>query len=186
MAIIGVAGHRILMEPDKIEAGINAAISRIEEAFPGQPLIIFSPLAEGADRQVACQVLSRPGGRLVAVLPLEKDDYLQDFATQESKQEFLELLDRADKVVQMKPDASRDLAYEAAGGYVLDHCEVLIAVWDGLGAQGQRGTGGIVAEARKRKMPIAWVHAGNRKPGTGEATTLGRKQGKVTLENLPL
>ena len=66
---------------------------------------------------------------------------------------------------------------------MLNHCDVLITVWDGQGAQGVGGTGGIVAEARKKNMPIAWVHAGNRKPGTEEATSLGEGQGMVLYEN---
>jgi hypothetical protein len=28
-----------------------------------------------------------------------------------------------------------------------------------------------------------WVHAGNRRPGTQEPTSLGAEQGKVTVEN---
>jgi hypothetical protein len=185
MCVVGVTGHRILMELPKLEAGIAQALQRIERAFPGQSLTILSPLAEGADRLVAHQVLARPGAGLIAVLPLEKDDYLTDFADPDSKQEFLELLDRAEEVVQLPPAPSRNEAYDAVGRYVLDHCDVLIAVWDGQGAQGVGGTGGIVAEARRRNMPIAWVHAGNRKPGTEEPTTLGEEQGRVTFENFP-
>jgi hypothetical protein len=58
-------------------------------------------------------------------------------------------------------------------------------VWDGQGAQGQGGTGGIVAEARKCGLPIAWVHAGNRRPGTLEPTSLGAEQGEVSFERFP-
>jgi len=53
-----------------------------------------------------------------------------------------------------------------------------------LGAQGLGGTGGIALRARERGLPIAWVHAGNRKPGTEEPTSLGADQGQLTLENL--
>jgi len=34
-------------------------------------------------------------------------------------------------------------------------------------------------------VPLAWVHAGNRKPGTNQATSLGEKQGKVSFERMP-
>ena len=81
---------------------------------------------------------------------------------------------------------TRDEAYAAVGRYVLDHCELLIAIWDGQGAQGQGGAGEIVAQAHQRGLPIAWVHAGNRRPGTQEPTTLGGEQGIVTLVRFPL
>jgi len=68
---------------------------------------------------------------------------------------------------------------------VLDRCDLLLAIWDGLAAQRQGGTGAIVAEARRRGLPLAWVHAGNRKPGTTEPTTLGDQQGTVTYERFP-
>jgi hypothetical protein len=185
MCVIGVTGHRILMELPKIEAGIAHAMRWIEVAFPGQFLTVVSPLAEGADRLVVQQVMALPGARISVVLPMDKEDYLTDFATADSKQEFLRLLQQAREVVQMPPAANRDEAYEAVGQYVLDHCDVLIAVWDGKGAQGVGGTGGIVAEARRRNMPIAWIQAGNRAPKTGEPTTLGEEQGKVIFENFP-
>jgi hypothetical protein len=67
---------------------------------------------------------------------------------------------------------------------VLEDCDVLLAIWDGQDAQGQGGTGGTVAEARARGIPVVWVHAGNRRPGTHEPTSLGDEQGQVTYENL--
>ena len=183
MIAIGVTGHRILTELDKINAGVDEALRRIEQAFPGQPLTVISSLAEGADRLVVHQVLARPKARLEVPLPLPKADYLTDFASAESKTEFLSLLDQADEVIELPPAPARNEAYEAAGNYVLDHCDVLIAIWDGQGAQGQGGTGAIVARARQRRLPVAWIHAGNRKPGTQEPTSLGPDQGKVTFEN---
>jgi hypothetical protein len=183
MVAIGVTGHRILTELDKVKAGVEEALCRIEQAFPGQPWTVLSALAEGADRVVVQRVLARCQARLVVVLPLATGDYLADFATLASRQAFLTLLDQAAEVIELSVASTRDAAYEAAGQYVLDHCEVLLAIWDGQGAQGQGGTGAIVAQARQRGLPLAWVHAGNRRPGTMEPTSLGIEQGRVTLEN---
>lgn len=185
MIKIGVTGHRILAEVEKIEAGIGEALRGLERKFPGEPLAVISSLAEGADRLVARQVLAKPHSRLIVPLPLPESEYLQDFPGPRSQQEFLALVRQAAEVIHLPPTPSREEAYEAAGHYVLDHCEVLLAVWDGQGAQGLGGTGGIVAEARRRRLPLAWVHAGNRKPGTQEPTSLGDQQGRVTYENFP-
>ncbi|MDQ5852388.1 MAG: hypothetical protein M3380_10030 [Chloroflexota bacterium] len=109
---------------------------------------------------------------------------MADFESAESKTEFLRLLDQADDVIELPAVATREAAYDAAGLYILDHCDVLLAVWDGQPAQGQAGTGEIIAQARERGLPIVWVPAGNRKPGTQEPTSLGAEQGTVTFENL--
>ena len=180
---VGVTGHRILTLTEKIEKGIEEALTAIERKFAGRPLCLVSPLAEGADCLVARGLLRRKNARLLVPLPMPSVEYMKDFELAESKEEFRRLLDRADEVIEMPPAPTRNEAYEAAGLYVLDHCDVLIAVWDGQGAQGQGGTGGIVARARQRRLPIAWVHAGNRKPGTTEPTSLGDEQGSVTFEN---
>jgi len=185
MISIGVAGHCFLAEVKKIEAGIAAVLKFIGQEFPGETIAVISSLAEGADRLVARQVMSRPLSRLVVPLPLPESEYLNDFHTKASKEEFLRFLIQAEEVIELPPAATREEAYEAVGKYVLNHCDILLTVWDGQGAQGVGGTGGIVAEARKRNLPIAWVHAGNRELGTEKPTTLGEEQGRVTLENFP-
>ena len=181
---IGVTGHRVLAGTDIVASAIDRALARIEGGHPGRPLVVVSALSEGADRLVAEAVLRRPGARLEAVLPLPRFEFLDDFATPESKEEFLRFLDRADSLTELPAQDSRDEAYAAANDRLLDGIDVLIAVWDGKGAQGHGGTAEVVARARARGLPLAWVHAGNRVPGTMEATSLGAEQGLVTYENL--
>lgn len=184
MVAIGITGHRFLAEVDKLRLGLDEASVRLGELFPGTWTVI-SALAEGADRLVANRLLAREGSRLVAVLPLPRGDYETDFETTASRAEFANLLARAEEVVEVPPRVDRDGAYEAGGQTVLDLSDVLVAVWDGQGAQGLGGTGGIVAQARERGLPVVWVHAGNRRPSTQEPTTLGPEQGRVTYERLP-
>jgi hypothetical protein len=180
---IGVTGHRVLADTNLVAVGIEKALARVEGSHPGRALIVVSALAEGADRLVAEAVLRRPEARLEAVLPLPRFDLLADFTTPESKAEFLRFLDRADFVTELAARADHDKAFAAASGRMLDAVDVLIAVWDGAAAQGAAGTADVVARARARYMPLAWVHAGNRKPNTMEATTLGPERGRVTFEN---
>ncbi len=56
---------------------------------------------------------------------------------------------------------------------MLERADVLVALWDGRAAQRRGGTGGMVAEARRYDLPIAWIPADNSEPGTTEPTTLG-------------
>lgn len=185
MVAIGVSGHRFLAEVEKLEGGLEDVVRQLQEVFGGERWTVVSALAEGADRLVAHRLLGRRGTRLVAVLPLPREDYEADFETEASREEFRKLLSLAEEMVEVPPRASREDAYEAGGRAVLDRADLLVAVWDGRGAQGRGGTGAVVAGARELGLPLAWVHAGNRKPGTVEPTGLGAEQGSVTWERLP-
>lgn len=193
---IGITGHRFLMELDKIKAGIQRALDTIATKFPDSFFAIFSLLAQGADRIVAEEIRERfgEGTRLIAVLPLPKDDYRTDFdpvddtpeAQYESREvikEFEYYLDVATDIIEMPPTRTRNEAYEVAGQFVADNCDILIAIWDGKGAQGQGGTADIVYHARERQVPVCHIKAGNRKPGTNEPTTLGPEQGERVTYN---
>lgn len=179
---IGVTGHRFLAEEERIANGIYQAVIKIEQEFPGEPLIVTSSLAEGTDRLVAQRIMARNQAKLVAVLPFEKDEYKKDFKSRESKEAFDLLLSQALDVIILPGMENREAGYAEAGRFIVEHSDVLLAVWDGQSAQGTGGTGEVVALARKRGIPIAWVRAGNRKPGTEEATSLGAEQGKVSFE----
>lgn len=185
MITIGVTGHRFLAEVDKIMPAIDHALDKIEDDFGNRPLTILSSLAEGADRLVVQQAMKRGNTSLFVPLPLPKDEYLSDFRSPSSQKAFLRLLEQAEEVITLPAASTREEAYQAAGLYILDHADILIAIWDGQGAQGTAGTGEIVAEARQRELPMVWIHAGNRKPGTEQPTTLGEEQGVVTFERFP-
>jgi len=182
---LGITGHRYLTEMDKIMAGVESALQRILGTFPDSNFRVLSSLAEGADRILVKRLLSIPNVCLWAPLPLPEEEYLKDFETSKSKEEFIHLLGKAEWVINMPVTDKREEAYLAAGKYIIENSDGLLAIWDGEPAQGEAGTGEIVALARERGLPLAWIHAGNRLPGTGIPTSLGPEQGKVTFEHLP-
>jgi len=180
----GITGHRALADLERIGASVREILkNRIWELFD-RPLstkhrdtdlayTVLTPLAEGADRLVAREVLRFPRAEIEVVLPLAREDYLRDFAGAESKAEFEELCGKARHVhslraLPLESDGSaaaleedRKRAYEEVGLYTVDHCDVLIAVWDGKPARGRGGTADIVAYARKSKRPLIIVSADN-------------------------
>lgn len=152
MVAIGVGGHRVPVDQEKLEAGLDALALRIAAAFPGEPWTVISALAERADRIVARRLLARPATRLVAVLPLAADDYEADFSAAASLR-------------------------GSAHCEVLDRADVLVAVWDEQCAQGQGGTAAIVAQARKRSA--AGLGARRQPPcGDAGANLAGRRAGR--------
>jgi hypothetical protein len=180
---LGSPGTRVFAEGPHVLVGVETALDQIEAEYSGRPLVVVSCLAEGADRLVAEATLRRVGARLVAVLPMRQRDLMADFGAPESRVEFLTLLSQAREIVQMPARATRDEAYVAANNWLLDNVDVLVAVWDGLAAEGPGGTAEVVAQARARAMPLAWVHATKGKRGAMETTSLGAEQGRTTFEN---
>jgi hypothetical protein len=88
---------------------------------------------------------------------MENDDYIKDFKTSQSKAEYQELLAKAVCIKQLSAKDTRIEAYEQAGQYIVDNCDVLIAPWDGRPAAGRGGTGEIVRYARGGKRPVVWI-----------------------------
>jgi hypothetical protein len=175
--VLGVTGHRRLRDEPALASAVSSVIDRIERLAPSLratplELTVISPLAEGADRLVAREVLKRPGARLEAVLPLEPDAYAADFERPGSRAEFEALLSLARTRRRLPAYPSRAEAYAAAGRFVVDHCDVLIAIWDGDKENGQGGTAEIVQYARDSCRPLFWVRSDLRaepefEPGRG-------------------
>jgi hypothetical protein len=186
LVVLGVLGHRHLTEIDKLMAGVESALLRIFDAFPGPGLRVISSLAEGADRLLAKRLLEVPHAHLWVALPLPEEEYRRDFATQASKEEFNHFMEIAEKVIILPKMENREKSYLAAANYLLENSECLLVLWDGKPAQGDGGTAETVNKARRRSLPLAWIHAGNHLPGTDIPTSLGTEQGKVTFERLPL
>ena len=94
MTIIGVTGHRFLANLDKLVHSVDKALALIEAHY--DPLYIcLSALAEGADRLVPHRAFARwEEARLIVPLPLDVDDYMQDFKTLTSKADFINLMTR--------------------------------------------------------------------------------------------
>ena len=143
---VGVTGHRSLAEVQlaHLTERLDTVLDRVRALFPSTPstpivLTVMSALAEGADRAVAEAVLAQPGGQLEAVLPLRMDAYLEDFATETSRAKFHHLVNQACHVVcapEPQPDEVsqpeyRHRYYEWASHFVVEHSDVLLAVWDG-------------------------------------------------------
>ena len=154
---IGVTGHRQFACTPSIEEEIGRALSEACERFGATRMVLYSALAEGADRLVAQRVLSSEEGQLVAVLPFDRNEYMEDFRSGESRIEFRDLLERARSIVVMERVGSRDAGYTAAGDYILDCSDVVIALWDGKEEAGEGGTAATVKAARRRGLPLIWL-----------------------------
>lgn len=182
---VGVVGHRPNRLPSDIEPlrlvirgileVVRQGVRDFHAAHPGlhapdnAVLRVVSPLAEGADRLLGEEGINL-GFQLHCPMPFHQQEYEADFVsprslTSGSLDAFRSLLTRATAsagLVRFECDGDReaeDLAYGATGRIVLNHSDLLIAIWDGGPARGHGGTMEKIEEAVRFRVPIIWVDA---------------------------
>jgi hypothetical protein len=155
--VIGITGHRDLRPEDvaALEERVREIFVEVQQHYPHTPLILLSPLAEGADR-LAARVALEFGAALVVPLPMRKDLYLQDMSGTASVEEFETLLRQAQVSFELplargntleeirEEGEERNRQYAQVGAYIADHCQILIALWDGVDTEAEGGTADIV------------------------------------------
>lgn len=141
---VGVTGHRDLVaaEVPGLEARVRAVLLQLSERFPALHLEVLSSLAEGGDQLVARMALEL-GIPLIAVLPMPREQYEMDFPAGAAVGEFRRLLAASERVIELPRDGSPELArdgsgtpardrlYAEAGVFIVNHCQILLALWDG-------------------------------------------------------
>jgi hypothetical protein len=175
---VGVTGHRaeglekLGVDQERLRRRIRQVLARLcvltarihqegEWVYaPEDPLLrLTSHLAEGADRLVAEEALEL-NYELQCLLPFPRDEYEKDFKIPGSKEFFRKILGLATQVLERdgNPDR-RSEAYLAAGKVLLLQCDLLLAIWDGAPAHGEGGTGDVIEEAIRLKIPILCIDA---------------------------
>lgn len=153
--VIGITGHRDLRPEDlgPLRIAVRKILHGLQTQYPSTPLVVLSPLAEGADR-LAAEVALEMGARLVVPLPMPQELYEQDFRSPDSLADFHRLLACAERQVaihMLAPEKevallalARDRQYEAMGKYIAHQSQILIALWDGTDSGKIGGTAEIV------------------------------------------
>jgi len=150
---IGITGHQNI--PARARGGIEERIRAILLSNREAGLVGVGSLAAGADQIFARCVLDLDGS-LEVILPC--DGYETTFATADERRGYQEMLAAAAVVRRLPYPEPSQQAYMAAGMVVADRCELLVAVWDGLPAEGLGGTADVVRYATGigREVAIVW------------------------------
>ena len=172
---VGVVGHRSNRLPEGarttvairigevltlVAAEVEKARRRYASVFVGDPILrLVSGMAEGADQMAAESAFER-GYTVAAVLPFDAETYETDFADAEAQQSFRALLARAGMILALPGQRSQAVrAYQDAGETILDHADILLAVWDGGPSAGSGGTTDMVEAAVSRGIPVVHIDA---------------------------
>ena len=156
---IAVTGHRQIRITDDLINSINSTLKVLLDQFNESEIYLLSALAEGSDQLVAKLAMQFPGVKLIVPLPLSVDEYLEDFGAEESKQQFLELLKNANEIIPLTPVKNNQMAYHNLGEYLINECDCLIAIWNGIFTNKIGGSGEVVNMAINAKKPVYWIYA---------------------------
>lgn len=171
---VGITGHRAGALDEAVAAALPSRISDVLKAIGARaggllkrdaksfsnaaPTLRFiSAIADGSDQIAADSALSF-GWELQAILPFARADYRESLADEPSRERFDELLTRASGVLELPGVGPDDVeAYVMVGRATVGHCDVLIAVWDGLPPRGRGGTAEVVQMAIARGRPVIHI-----------------------------
>jgi hypothetical protein len=154
--VVGFTGHRTLHDSAGVERTVRGILEGLK-AEAGVEWLALSSVAAGSDIVFARSALALGLG-WEAVLPLPPAEFRRDFSDVQWR-EVETLLAEAEHVRIVGERAVREDAYLDGGMETVNHCDLLLAVWDGERSRGRGGTAEIVAYARELGRPIIIVDA---------------------------
>jgi hypothetical protein len=193
---VGVAGHipgkQRIFDEAAISGGVSAFLAALAEELsrfhasrqkmfrPDPPLVrVASGLAEGAD-QIVSGVAARMGNgfELAAVLPFPAESCALLMPGEEGRRRFGDLIARCGPVLECtdatpptgdrpEHEQARREAYLIQSETLIEHSDLLLAVWDGAAGKGPGGTANTVRRARDLGLPVFSID-----PATGDGRWL--------------
>jgi len=195
--VVGITGHRDIPEEDadRLKEKIKGIFKELMEEYPNTPLLLLTPLAEGADR-IAAKAAIEEGIDYVVVLPFQEEEYVKDFP--ESKDEYYDLRDKEkhknlkgifsleyimnDNARHYGPE--RDKLYENVGAYIVRHSQILIGLWDGK--EGKKGGTSEIIKLKLKGLPDEYHPHRDKldKPDTGPVYIINtRRKGSNSADS---
>jgi hypothetical protein len=172
--ILGVTGHRDIPPDDwpRLKECIRGIVRDLQHAYPHTPLMLLSPLAEGADR-LAAEVALEPdlNMRLIAVLPWPDDSCPEGVCRLDDREDFDRLIAGAAQTVtlpllegvqqtELVEETVRRRHYDQVGRFIARHSQILIALWDGIDSP-ESSTARVIRWQREgTPAPLAIRHSG--------------------------
>lgn len=152
--IIGFSGHQKIDHPERW-GWVREQFDTVLRERQGDGTRIVVALAKGGDQAFTEAALAL-GLPVDIVLPCSL--YENTFKGEDAKATYRGLLARGARVETLEYVEPSQDAFLAAGKYVVDHCDLLVTLWNGKAAAGKGGTGDVVEYARSLGRPLIHVH----------------------------
>ena len=150
--IAGITGHQNLGDQE----AISWVKENLAQEIQKQKITTgLTCLAIGAD-QLFAQILDGFQIPYIAVVPCEKYD--ETFVKEPDRENYHQYLANAKESIKLDFPFPSEQAFYEAGKYVVDHSDVLFAVWNGKAAKGLGGTGDVVEYAKKKKKMVIHIN----------------------------
>ncbi len=189
---IGITGHRNLADEYFVEKKLENIISRLIKENEIESFEAYTSVAYGADTLFARIAKNKFKADIKIVLPFPEKEFEKDFDTEERRDEFNYWCNNSTPAVlqnDMPTSLSkewRNEAYFQCGKYIVDQCDVLIAVWNRQPPAGHGGTAEIVAYAYLKtntEVIIIDAESSKKKPLLVRLKALQKKTGWVAETN---
>lgn len=151
MTIFGITGHTGITKATI--ARVRPEVARILRTAPNR-FSGMTCLARGSD-QIFADIVLELGGSLIVVAPAS--DYFTGISDPAARTRCEKYLAAAESIVELPYSQSGPEAYFAGSRYVIDHCDRLLAVWDGSPPRNDGGTSDAVAYAQQLNRPVLTV-----------------------------
>lgn len=153
--VVGWTGHRQLDDETAVAAAVEQVIATLVERAGVERLVGVGSVAKGADLIVA-EALAERGVPLIILLPFARERFEKD-APEPVARRIDALVRTARCVGVADAQESDDLAYLETGTWMVDHADVVIAVWNGQERAGVGGTKDVIDHARELDRPVIVV-----------------------------
>lgn len=159
--VVGMSGHRDPRNISDVSKRCKQVFEYINSNSLSTPKILLSGMADGAD-QIAVKAALEADWQVIAVLPMPREEYLNDF--DELGQERLKkLLDSCMQIIelplvqaeQIDPDVlePRQQQYRNLGAFMIRHSQLMVLCWDGDDSL-QASPGGTLEVGRNCKKGV--------------------------------
>lgn len=148
---VGITGHQDLGNAETtkwVQQELENTISRLKIKYG------YSCLALGADQFFAGILLKRHIP-LIAIIPSQ--NYEQTF-DENFRSQYKHFLERAFEVIQLNYEQPSELAFFDASKLIVDDCDLMIAIWNGLPAKGLGGTADVVRYATETHKKVVHIN----------------------------
>ena len=159
--IVGITGHRDLVDCSTIYQQTRAFIAHLMQSFPHTPICVLSALAEGAD-QCCAEAALDCGAELWTVIPFCETEYCKKFCDDSGRDKYFALKSKSSRVIEINEDPASPRKYEAAGCYIAEHSTILLAVWNGRKVDRPGGTWAVIDYALNRHRYIFSIQPANK------------------------
>lgn len=176
---IGICGHKDIISPAKdILSALKSFWAEILSQEKLHSIMLLDSLAVGSDQYV---LESKPDLiPYTAVLPFASEDYEKDFESPEAKQTYREYLNEASSIVIAGDERGN---YVLASEYLLEHSDMILALWDCVIPEGTPAPGGscdTITKALAKGLPVIVI------PIRRKKTYSNVKQDMFPEERVPL